>query len=50
MNAFKKWIKNLFEAMAIAFVHPVNNSLPPEIGMHSYRDKPYKSNRRLWSH
>ena len=49
MNSFKKWLKNLFEAMAIAFVHPVKNSLPPEIGMHSYRDKPHKRYTRLWS-
>ncbi len=48
MKSFRKWLTNLFESMAIAFVHPINNSLPPEIGTHSYRDKPFKDNRSLW--
>jgi len=48
MKSFRKWLSNLFEGMAIAFVHPIENSLPPEIGVHSYRDKPYKRNKSLW--
>ena len=48
MKSLRKWISNLFEGMAYAFVHPIDNSLPPEIGTHSYRDKPYKYNRNLW--
>tara|TARA_B100001121_G_scaffold165652_1_gene144790 strand:- start:155 stop:307 length:153 start_codon:yes stop_codon:yes gene_type:complete len=42
MKSLRKWFSNLFEGMAYAFVHPIDNSLPPEIGTHSYRDKPYK--------
>ncbi len=48
MKSFTKWLSNLFEDMAYALVHPVNNSLPPEIGTHSFRDKPYKGHRGLW--
>ena len=48
MKSLKKWISNLFEGMGYAFVHPIDNSLPPEIGTYSYRDKPYKNNRNLW--
>ena len=48
MKSVRKWLSNLFEGMAFAFVHPIDNSLPPEIGTHSYRDKPYKNNRNLW--
>jgi len=43
-----KWFNGLFESMAIAFVHSVDNSVPPKIGTHSYRDKPYKKNHHLW--
>ena len=48
MKSLRKWLFSLFEGMANAFVHPLDNSLPPEIGAHSYRDKPYKGNRSLW--
>ena len=48
MASFRKWLSNLFEGMVYAFVHPLNNSLPPDIGTHSYRDKPYKGYRSLW--
>ena len=48
MKSLRKWLFNLFESMAFAFVHPMNNSLPPKIGTHSYRDKPYKVHRGLW--
>ena len=48
MRSFRKWLSNLFEGMALAFIHPMNNSLPPDIGTHSYRDKPYKGQRSLW--
>ena len=49
MKSFSKWLSNLLEGMAFALVHPVKNSLPPEIGTHSFRDKPYKGHRSLWS-
>ena len=49
MKSFSKWLSNLFEGMAFALVHPVKNSLPPEIGTHSFRDIPYKGHRSLWS-
>ena len=49
MKSFKTWISNLLESMAYAFVHPIKNSLPHEIGTLSYRDKPYKIRRNLWS-
>ena len=48
MKSFRNWIVNLFEGMAFAFVHPVKNYLPPNIGAHSYRDKPYKGHKGLW--
>ena len=48
MTSLRKWLSNLFEGMAFAFVHPIDNALPPEIGMHSYRDKPRKRHGRLW--
>ena len=45
MKSLKNWFSNLFEGMGIAFVHPIQNSLPPNIGTHAYRDKPIKRNR-----
>ena len=48
MKSIIKWMSTLFEGMAYAFVHPIDNSLPPEIGTHAYRDKPYKSKRNFW--
>tara|TARA_B100000900_G_scaffold234366_1_gene198954 strand:+ start:1026 stop:1178 length:153 start_codon:yes stop_codon:yes gene_type:complete len=48
MKSLKNWLSNLFEGMALAFVHPLDNSLPPEIGTNSYRDKSLKSHRSLW--
>ena len=48
MKSFRKWLFNLCEGMAFAFVHPLDNSLPPEIGTHSFRDKPYRKHRGLW--
>ena len=47
MESLKRWLKNLFESMAIAFVHPVKNSLPPNIGTHSYSDKPIKRHKHF---
>tara|TARA_Y100000589_G_scaffold104297_1_gene98627 strand:- start:626 stop:778 length:153 start_codon:yes stop_codon:yes gene_type:complete len=49
MKSIKQWLFSLFEGMGYAFVHPMNNSLPPEIGTHAYTDKPYKGHRSLWS-
>ena len=48
MKSFKEWLSNLFEGMGFAFIHPIDNFLPPEIGTHSYRDKPYKGDKGLW--
>ena len=48
MKSFLAWLNNIFEGMAFAFIHPIDNSLPPEIGPHSYTDKPYKGHRSLW--
>ncbi len=45
MTSFRNWLSNLSEAMAIAFFHPIKNELPPNIGTHSYKHKPYKRNR-----
>tara|TARA_Y100000589_G_scaffold152522_1_gene145320 strand:- start:89 stop:241 length:153 start_codon:yes stop_codon:yes gene_type:complete len=47
MKSLRKWISNLFEGMGYAFIHPIDNSLPPEIGTHSYRDKPNKRYRNF---
>ena len=45
----QNWFKNLFEGMALAVVHnPSQNSMPPDIGTHSYRDKPYKRIKGAW--
>ena len=49
MKSFRKWLSNLFEGMGFAFVHPIYNYLPPEIGTQSFRDKPYKGHRSLWT-
>ena len=49
MTALRKWLLNMFEGMAFAFVHPNKNSPPPEIGAHSYSYKPFKRTRRLWN-
>ena len=50
MNSIRKWFLKLFEGMADAIFHPVKNSVPPSIGTHAYRDKPYnKRNRRVWN-
>tara|TARA_B100000212_G_C27170808_1_gene445987 strand:+ start:107 stop:259 length:153 start_codon:yes stop_codon:yes gene_type:complete len=48
MKSIQKWLSNLFEGMGFALVHPMNNTLPPEIGTHSYRDKPFKGHRSIW--
>ena len=48
MNKLNSWIKNMFEAMAIAFVHPLKNSPPPDIGTHAYSHKPHRRYRGLW--
>ena len=48
MKSFRQWLSNLFEGMALAFIHPVDNSLPPEIGTNAYRDQPLKRHRSLW--
>ena len=47
MKPFRNWLVNLFDSMAIAFIHPIDNELPPEIGTHSYSHKPYKKRRGL---
>ena len=49
MNSIKIWFSKLFEDMGNAFVHPMKNSVPPNIGMHAYRDKPYKSHKKVWN-
>ena len=49
MKSLKKWLTNLMEGMALAFIHPINNSVPPKIGMHSYRDKAFKGNHSLFN-
>ncbi len=48
MKSFTKWLSNLFEGMALALFHPLDNTLPPEIGTYSYKHKPYKGHRSLW--
>ena len=48
MKSLRKWFSNLFEGMAFAIFHPIDNSSPPDIGTHSYRDKPFKGQRSLW--
>ena len=42
MISLRSWIKNLFEGMAFAFIHPVENTPPPAIGTHAYKDKPFR--------
>tara|TARA_Y100000589_G_scaffold148708_1_gene142063 strand:+ start:122 stop:274 length:153 start_codon:yes stop_codon:yes gene_type:complete len=48
MNSLRKWLTNLFEAMALALVHPLKNSVPPNIGALSYSHRPYKKSRKAW--
>ena len=49
MKSLKQWLFNLMEGMAFAFVHPMKNSLPPNIGTHAFSQKPYKKQKGLWS-
>ena len=49
MNSFKKWLSKLFEGMGYAFVHPIENTTPPDIGTHAYRDKPFKGGKKVWN-
>ena len=40
------WLSKMLESMAIAFIHPVKNDLPPSIGAHAYSSIPLKRKMR----
>ena len=36
------WLSKMLESMANAFIHPVENDLPPSIGVKAYSSVPLK--------
>ena len=47
MKSFGNWLSNVLEGMADAFVHPIKNELPPEIGTLSYSDRPERKRKSI---
>ena len=46
MRSTMNWLSKMLESMANAFIHPVQNDLPPSIGAHSYSGTPLKRKMR----
>ena len=42
MKSVMNWLTKILESMANAFIHPIKNNLPPDIGTHSYSAVPLK--------
>jgi len=42
MKSVINWLSIMVESMAIAFIHPLKNDLPPSIGTHAYSTIPLK--------
>ncbi len=42
MNSFYNWFFNILESMANAFIHPIENNVPPVIGTRAYSTIPVK--------
>ena len=46
MNSLMNWLSRMLESMANAFIHPIQNDLPPSIGTHAYSSIPLKRKLR----
>ena len=46
MKSVINWLSKMMESMTIAFVHPIKNDLPPNIGTHAYSSTPIKRKLR----
>ena len=46
MKSVINWLTKVLESMANAFMHPLNNDLPPSIGTHAYSYIPLKRKQR----
>ena len=46
MKSVMNWLSKMLESMANAFIHPLNNDLPPSIGTHAYSCIPLKRKLR----
>ena len=42
MKSVINWLSKMLESMANAFMHPLNNNLPPSIGPNAYSSIPIK--------
>ena len=42
MKSAINWLSKILESMANAFMHPLENNLPPSIGPHAYSSIPIK--------
>ena len=42
MKSLMNWLSKMLESMANAFIHPIENHLPPSIGTHAYSSIPIK--------
>tara|TARA_B100000902_G_scaffold338882_1_gene340705 strand:+ start:36 stop:188 length:153 start_codon:yes stop_codon:yes gene_type:complete len=46
MKSLLNWLSKILESMGNAFIHPMNNNLPPSIGTHAYSSIPLKRKLR----
>ena len=46
MKSLFNWLSKMMESMTIAFVHPIKNDLPPNIGTNAYSSTPIKRKLR----
>ena len=46
MKSLIYWLSKMLESMANAFMHPLENDLPPSIGSHAYSAIPLKRKLR----
>ncbi len=46
MKSLINWLSKILESMANAFIHPLKNDLPPNIGTHAYSSIPVKRKLR----
>jgi len=50
MKSVINWLSKILESMANAFIHPLENDLPPSIGTRAYSSIPIKRKlRRRWN-
>ena len=46
MKSVINWLSKMLESMGNAFMHPLENDLPPSIGTHAYSSIPIKRKLR----